>query len=140
MSVAERIVHMILFELFAIFFMTIIAFLLGDRSLGHSTFLAVVLSSIAMAWNYFYNWGFDKVFGEDRLSRSVRMRFGHGLGFEIGITVLTFPIIMWFLQAGLWTVLLANLGVMLFFFVYAIAFNWIYDVVRGPRTSESVAG
>lgn len=140
MSVLERVIHMILFEVFAICFLTIFALLLGDRGLGYSTLLAVILSSIAMAWNFSYNWWFDKVFGEDRLLRSFRMRFGHGLGFEIGVTILTFPVIMWFLQAGFWTVLLANLGLILFFFIYAVVFNWIYDLVRGPRSIETTVG
>lgn len=58
------------------------------------------MSLIAMAWNYVYNYGYDKIFGADRTKRTKKTRVLHGLGLVV------------------------------FFVVYVIGFNWAYDSAR----------
>ena len=101
------------------------------------TGLAVTISLIAMAWNYLFNLGFDRVYGSDRLSRTLMMRIGHGIAFEIGMLVFSFPVIMWVLQLDFWTVLVLDFGAVLFFLVYAVIFNWVYDIVRARYFSPT---
>ena len=130
MGSKERIFHAVLFELIALVALTLLAMATTDQEAGSMTLLAVILSLIAMAWNYIFNVGFDRLYGHDRLNRSFKVRVTHGALFELGMMVFSFPVIMWILQKSFLTVLALDIGVVLFFFVYAIGFNWGYDVLR----------
>ncbi len=130
MSTFERVIHALLFEVIALILFTLVAVFVTDKGLAEMTGLAVALSLIAMAWNFLYNLLFDKVYGTDRLARTFNMRITHGLGFELGMVVLTFPVMMYVLQQSFLEVLLLDMGAVVFFLVYAISFNWAYDVLR----------
>ncbi len=130
MSTFERVIHALLFEVIALILFTLVGVFVTDKGLAEMTGLAVALSLIAMAWNFLYNLLFDKVYGTDRLARTFNMRITHGLGFELGMVVLTFPVMMYVLQQSFLEVLLLDMGAVVFFLVYAISFNWAYDVLR----------
>ncbi|TKB49898.1 PACE efflux transporter [Ferrimonas sediminicola] len=130
MSTKERILHTLLFELLALLLITLLGPLLIPVASHTLAGIAILLSLIAMGWNYGYNLAFDRLFGADRQTRSPLLRLVHGLGFELGLLPLTLPVLMWTLSMSLWQVLLLDIGAILFFLVYAIAFNWGYDKVR----------
>lgn len=130
MSIKERIIHTILFEIFALATFVPLALLVTDKDASSVTVMSILLSLVAMVWNYIYNWGFDQAYGSNRSSRSIMMRLGHGVGFELGMVVISFPIIMWMLNLDFLTLLIMDFGAVLFFLVYAITFNWIYDKLR----------
>lgn len=58
------------------------------------------------------------------------MRVLHGFLFELGLLVVTIPIIMLHLDMNFLHALKLDLGVILFFFIFAIIFNWVYDLLR----------
>jgi len=130
MSNKERVLHSVLFELFAILLLIPLGGLVGGIDSHTMTGVAIFMSLIAMSWNYMYNLLFDKVFGADRSKRSGLMRVGHGVCFEGGLMVLTLPLLMMFLQRSFMDVLMLELTMILFFLFYAIAYNWSYDTVR----------
>lgn len=130
MTVKERVLHAVLFEVIALFIFVILAVLITEKAVLSMTGLAVTLSTIAMIWNYIYNLGFDHIYGYDRMACTVKMRIAHGLGFEVGMLVFSFPIIMWVMKFGFIEVLIMDIGAAIFFLLYAIAFSWLYDIVR----------
>jgi uncharacterized membrane protein len=68
--------------------------------------------------------------------RSFARRLAHGSGFEAGLTVILVPVMAAWLQVSLLTAFLANLGLLAFFFFYAIGFTWLFDKVFGlPRSA-----
>ncbi|WP_371257845.1 PACE efflux transporter [Pseudoalteromonas sp. '520P1 No. 423'] len=119
--------HSVLFEVLALLLLISFAFFFVEGSASTMTGLAIGLSLIAMAWNYIFNMGFDKIFGTDRINRSISNRLLHGLTFELGMLILTLPLIMWALNLSFLTALLMDIGFIVFFLIYAIAFNWVYD-------------
>lgn len=127
MSHKERIFHSVLFEVLALLLLISFAFFFVEGSASTMTGLAIGLSLIAMAWNYIFNMGFDKIFGTDRINRSISNRLLHGLTFELGMLIVTLPLIMWALNLPFLTALLMDIGFIVFFLIYAIAFNWVYD-------------
>ncbi|MGF1759817.1 PACE efflux transporter [Photobacterium sagamiensis] len=140
MSTKERLLHSLLFEIIALTLLVGISQLFTEHNPATVSGLAITLSLIAMAWNYFYNLAFDKVFSANRLSRGLLMRIGHGIGFEIGLLIVTIPLLMWVLKLDFWTVLILDLGLAAFFLIYAITFNWSYDNVREKfKSSRCVA-
>jgi uncharacterized membrane protein len=130
MNTKERIFHSILFEAIALVFVITAARIFTDAGVTSVTGLAIGLSLIAMCWNYVYNLGFDRIFGNNRIERTFKMRIGHGLGFELGMIVVTLPLMMWVLQLDFWTVFIMDIGVVIFFLVYAIVYNWCYDLLH----------
>ncbi|MBL4796612.1 MAG: PACE efflux transporter [Oleispira sp.] len=130
MSLKERVFHTVLFEVIALLLLTLLAVMVTGNDIAKMSGLAISLSMIAMVWNFVFNILFDKLYGEERSSRTLGLRIQHGLGFELGMLVFSFPVIMWMLQLDLLTVFIMDIGAMIFFLLYAIAFNWIYDITR----------
>ncbi|MBB1272103.1 MULTISPECIES: PACE efflux transporter [Psychromonas] len=130
MKTKERILHSILFEAIALFFVITAALVFTDTGIASVTGLAIGLSVLAMVWNYIYNLVFDQLFGQNRIERSFQMRISHGIGFEFGMIIVTLPLMMWVLQLDFWTVFIMDIGVVVFFLVYAIIYNWCYDLAR----------
>lgn len=104
-----------------------------------STFwLAVVLSTIALTWNYVFNGIFER--WESRYAvrgRSFARRLAHGAGFEGGLVIILVPVMSMWLDISPVDAFLANVGLLAFFFVYAIAFTWAFDRVFGLPASAA---
>ncbi|NLS11834.1 PACE efflux transporter [Vibrio sp. SM6] len=130
MTRKERIFHMVLFEVIALAILTIAAMIITGKDPLSMSGLAITLSLIAMVWNYAYNLLFDRWHPGDRLKRTKRIRLLHGIGFELGMIALSFPVIMWMTGFGFFHVLIMDMGFVAFFFTYAIIYNWVYDIVR----------
>ncbi|UTW59799.1 PACE efflux transporter [Kordiimonas sp. SCSIO 12603] len=130
MSVKERLFHMVLFEAIALLLFIPLAMLATGEGAGAMAGLSIGLSLIAMLMNFLYNWGFDIVFGHERIKRTVKIRILHTVGFEVAMIISSFPLIMYVLDKDFLTVLLLDIGGVAFFLVYAFIFNWVYDVVR----------
>jgi uncharacterized membrane protein len=102
-----------------------------------STFaLAVVLSTIALTWNYAFNWIFERWESRQNVrGRSFARRLAHGAGFEGGLAVILVPVMSLWLEISPAAAFVANLGLLVFFFGYAIAFTWAFDRVFGLPAS-----
>jgi uncharacterized membrane protein len=110
-----------------------------DKPATSTLALAVVLSAIALAWNYAFNGVFE--LWETRQAvrgRSFVRRLAHGVGFEGGLTVILVPVMSLWLEISPLDALIANLGLLAFFFVYALGFTWVFDKVFGLPASAVV--
>lgn len=130
MSTNERIFHSLLFEVIALFLLILFGSFFSGIELESMTALAVGLSITAMCWNYVYNLVFDKYFGTNRIARSLIMRIAHAVIFELGLLVVTLPGIMWMLNMDLISALILDMGMIIFFTIFTIVFNWCYDITK----------
>jgi uncharacterized membrane protein len=131
-------VQAILYETFAIAFVAPVLSVAFDEPPTSSIGLAVVLSSIALAWNFVFNTLFERWEARQAVrGRSFARRLAHGIGFEGGLVVILVPVMALWLRTSAWTALLANLGLLAFFFVYAIVFTWAFDRVFGLPESAA---
>jgi len=137
----RRVLQAVLYEVFAIAFVGPVLGLLFDKPFATTMALAVVLSAMALCWNYVFNAGFE--WWESRQSvkgRSLARRIVHGAGFEGGLTLLLVPVMAWWLDTTFLNAFLANAGLLLYFFAYAIAFTWAFDKVFGlPQSATSLS-
>jgi uncharacterized membrane protein len=134
----RRVLQAVLYEVFAIAFVGPVLSLAFDKPATSTLGLAFVLSSIALAWNYVFNAIFER--WESRQSvrgRSLLRRLAHGIGFEGGLVVMLVPVMAFWLDISFVSAFLANLGLLAFFFVYAVAFTWAFDRVFGLPQSAS---
>lgn len=131
-TTADRIRHTLLFEAIAVVLTIFIAGLFIDNSPMEIGTLSVALSLMAMAWNYIYNLMFDKWLlkqngGVMPRERSGNLRIAHAVLFEAGFLIVTLPTVAWWLDMTLLHALIMDIGLSLFFMVYALIFNWGYD-------------
>ena len=140
----RRVVQAVLYEVFAIAFVGPVLSRIFDKPVPSTIGLAFVLSSIALGWNYVFNTLFE--IWESRQptrGRSLARRTVHGIGFEGGMAVILVPVMAWWLDTTALQALAANLGLLAFFFLYAVAFTWAFDRLFGlpdsagrPRDAE----
>jgi uncharacterized membrane protein len=132
----RRVLQAVLYEVFAIAFVGPVLSAIFDAPMGSSLMLAAVLSTIALAWNYVFN-GLFEHWESRQLSRhrTLARRIAHGAAFERGLCVLLVPVMAWWLDTTLLAAFVANLGILVFFFVYAIVFTWCFDLAFGPPAS-----
>lgn len=138
----RRIVQAVLYEAFAIAFFGPAMSLVFDQSMASTLSLAVLMSSIALGWNYVFNGLFEAWESRQAVKgRSFRRRLAHGIGFEGGLVVMLVPLMAYWLETTLLHALLADLGILAFFFFYAIAFTWAFDRVFGlPQSATNTCG
>ncbi|MBQ0932123.1 PACE efflux transporter [Ideonella alba] len=139
---ARRIVQAVLYEAIAITAVGPAMAWLFDAPMASSLALALLLSSVALAWNWVFNGWFERWEARQAVKgRSWRRRLAHGIGFEGGLVVMLVPLMAWWLNTTLWAALLADLGIVAFFFVYAVAFTWAFDRVFGlPESARANPG
>jgi uncharacterized membrane protein len=100
--------------------------------------LTLATSAVALSWNYVYNALFERWESRQTVKgRSPARRLAHSAGFELGLVVLLVPLIAWWLGVTLWQALVADLGLMAFFFFYTMAFTWAFDRVFGLPASAA---
>lgn len=128
----RRVVQALLYEVIAISLVTPVIAIFFDQGNGSALGLSVLMSSIALAWNYAFNAMFER--WERRQSvkgRSARRRVVHGIGFEGGLGLILIPVMSLWLHIGLWEAVLTECGFLLFFMGYTVAFTWSFDHLFG---------
>jgi len=136
-SPAERLLHATTFELIALVICSPTLAWIMDTPLAQMSALTLAISLIAMAWNMGFNAAFDRLQQRWGFRRNLTARVAHAVIFELGLIVAVVPLAAWWLGISLWQALLLDIGVLLFFLPYAIAFNWAWDVLRPPRPAPA---
>ena len=130
-----------MYEFFAVLATFPVLAYLFEAPMQSTLLLSILMSSIALAWNYLFNTMFE--FWERRQTvkgRSPWRRTMHGIGFEGGLVFILVPVMAWWLDTTLLKALVANVGLLVFFFAYAVVFTWGFDKVFGPPESARRKG
>ncbi|MNE62766.1 Bacterial Transmembrane Pair family protein [compost metagenome] len=101
-----------------------------DKSLAHMGALTLMFSTVAMLWNMLFNSLFDRAQRSLGFQRTLPVRLAHAVLFELGLIVALVPLAAWWLSIGLVEAFLLDIGLLLFFLPYTLAFNWTYDTLR----------
>ena len=135
---ARRIVQAVLFEGIAIAIVTPVLALAFSHPTASAFLLSAVMSTIALAWNYVFNSLFERWEARQPIKgRTLARRVVHGLGFEIGLAVILLPVMAYWLHVTLWEALVADVGLLVFFFFYTLGFTWAFDKVFGlPQSAR----
>lgn len=137
----RRLLQALLYEAVAIAVVGPVLSLAFDKPPASTLGLAVVLSTIALTWNYLFNWMFERWEARQAVrGRSFGRRLVHGVGFEGGLTVILVPVMSLWLDITPLEAFVANLGLLVFFFVYAVVFTWVFDHIFGLPQSAVPTG
>ena len=127
---AERVFHAISFEVIAIAITAPVGAWVLGRSIFQMGTVAVVLSTLAMLLNLFYNMLFDRYWPLSKGPRPPIVRLGHAIGFELSFVVLGVPMLAFLLNMTLWNAFILEVGFFVFFLFYTYLFNLVYDILR----------
>ena len=130
-TTADRIRHALSFEVIALCVATPVGAWLFDQPMHSMGVVTVVSATIAMVFNYLYNWGFDHVMLRLRgtVHKTVPIRIFHAVLLELGLLAVLTPFIAIYLGVSFWTALMMDISLGLFYLSYAFVFNWLYDTI-----------
>lgn len=126
----ERTFHAISYEVIGIITSAPIISFISGKPMTESGLLAIIVSIIAMLWNYVFNLIFDKAQNKYNFRKNPFVRVLHGTLFEVGLIILTAPTIAILFDMSLIDAFLLEVGMLIYFFPYTIVYNWIYDKLR----------
>jgi uncharacterized membrane protein len=136
----RRVVQALLYEAIAVAIVAPVLSWVFDSPPLSALALTLATSAVALAWNFVYNSMFERWESRQAVrGRSAARRLAHSLGFEIGLVVLLVPLIAWWLGVSLMQALVADIGLMAFFFFYTMVFTWGFDRVFGLPVSAVTA-
>lgn len=130
-TVRDRIRHALSFEIIGLILAIPLGALVFHHPMEDIGVITVVASIVATVWNYLYNWGFDHALkrATGSVQKSLPVRVGHAVLFELGLVALLTPFVAWYLGIGLIEALLLDVSLAVFYMVYAFVFNFAYDRV-----------
>ncbi len=101
-GIKRRIVYVSSYEIIGMVISSVgLAILAGD-SVEHTGPLSVMITTIAVTWNFIYNILYEK--WEARQSshiRTVKRRVGHAIGFQLTLVLFLIPLISWWMDISL---------------------------------------
>lgn len=124
--------HSLLFELVLLVICVPVMALVFKKSFGHTGVMSVGISLAAMICNGLYNYSFDRalVFLKRPLyPRSFCLRCFHSVLFEICLMTVTLPMLMCWMDITFFQAFITDLSFAVFVPVYALLFNWGYDLL-----------
>lgn len=131
-STRDRLRHTILYELVLLAICTPLLSHLLHEPASRVGGVGVMLSLLAMGWNYVYNLAFDKALvrlGRPLYPRGLGLRTMHATLFEVGLTAVTVPLLMWWMDYSVWQALALDVGFLVTVPIYTLIYNWGYDLV-----------
>lgn len=135
-GVKRKLVYVSLYEVIGMTFSALGLALLSGTHPSSTGPLAVVITTIAVTWNFIYTSLFER--WESRQAdrtRTVRRRVAHAVGFQLTLIVFLIPLIAWWMHISLVQAFLLDLALILFIPCYTFAFNWLFDRLFGLPAS-----
>ena len=139
-GVKRKLVYVSLYEVIGMTFSALGLALLSGAAPSSTGPLAVVITSIAVSWNFIYTTLFERWESRQRSrTRTVKRRIAHAVGFQLTLIVFLIPLIAWWMNISLVQAFALDLALILFIPCYTFAFNWLFDRVFGLPASAQAA-
>lgn len=136
-GIKRKIVYVAAYEIFGWVISSVGLALLADSSTAVTSPLALVITTIAVSWNFIYNCLFE--FWESRQVsriRTFRRRLVHAIGFQLTLVLYLIPLIAWWLNVSLWQALVMDFALIIIIPCYTFVYNWVFDKVFGlPKSA-----
>ena len=128
-TIKDRIRHALSFEIIGLLIIIPLGAVVFSMPAEDIGVVGVVSASIATAWNYIYNLGFDHAMQRrmGTTQKTTLIRVAHAVMFELGLLIVLMPFIAWYLGISIMHALVMDISFALFYVVYAFIFNWSYD-------------
>lgn len=137
----DRVRHAIMFEVLGLGLFIPCSVWVFNHSVTDMGVIGIFSSLAATIWNFIYNLGFDKalLFFRGYIKKGLKIRVIHTLLFEVGLTLVTLPGIAWYLNISFLDAFIMDMGIVIFYLIYAFFFNIAYDFLFPVREGKIVA-
>ncbi|EPF7462350.1 PACE efflux transporter [Serratia marcescens] len=140
-GVKRKLVYVTAYELIGMTISALGLALLSGHTPSSTGPLAVVITTLAVSWNFIYNYLFE--WWESRQAsrtRTLKRRILHAVGFQLTLVVYLIPLIAWWMGITLWQALLLDMALIVIIPCYTFLFNWAFDKLFGLPASALPAG
>lgn len=140
-GVKRKLVYVTAYELIGMTISALGLALLSGHAPSSTGPLAVVITTLAVSWNFIYNYLFE--WWESRRAsrtRTLKRRILHAVGFQLTLVVYLIPLIAWWMGITLWQALLLDMALIVIIPCYTFLFNWAFDKLFGLPASALPAG
>ncbi|HGE8326613.1 TPA: PACE efflux transporter [Serratia marcescens] len=140
-GVKRKLVYVTAYELIGMTISALGLALLSGHAPSRTGPLAVVITTLAVSWNFIYNYLFE--WWESRQAsrtRTLKRRILHAVGFQLTLVVYLIPLIAWWMGITLWQALLLDMALIVIIPCYTFLFNWAFDKLFGLPASALPAG
>lgn len=110
-GVKRKLVYVTAYELIGMTISALGLALLSGHAPSSTGPLAVVITTIAVSWNFIYNYLFE--WWESRQAsrtRTLKRRILHAVGFQLTLVAYLIPLIAWWMGITLWQALLLDMA------------------------------
>lgn len=132
----RRIVYVSSYEVIGMVISSLGLALLAGDSVEHTGPLSVMITTIAVTWNFIYNILYEKWEArQDSKSRTVKRRIVHAIGFQITLVIFLIPLIAWWMDISLVAAFWLDVAFIIIIPIYTFIFNWTFDKLFGLPVS-----
>ncbi|MFA2934198.1 PACE efflux transporter [Acinetobacter pittii] len=140
-GIKRRIVYVSSYEIIGMVISSVWLAILAGDSVEHTGPLSVMITTIAVTWNFIYNILYEK--WEARQSshiRTVKRRVGHAIGFQLTLVLFLIPLISWWMDISLVAAFWLDVAFIIIIPIYTFIFNWSFDKLFGlPISAQAKA-
>ncbi|ANS41819.1 PACE efflux transporter [Serratia inhibens] len=140
-GVKRKLVYVTAYEIIGMAISALGLALLSGNAPSSTGPLAVIITTIAVSWNFIYNALFER--WESRQTsrtRTLKRRIVHAVGFQLTLVVYLIPLIAWWMGISLLEALLLDMALIVIIPCYTFVFNWAFDLIFGLPASALPAG
>lgn len=140
-GVKRKLVYVTAYEIIGMAISALGLALLSGNAPSSTGPLAVIITTIAVSWNFIYNALFER--WESRQTsrtRTLKRRILHAVGFQLTLVVYLIPLIAWWMGISLLEALLLDMALIVIIPCYTFVFNWAFDLIFGLPASALPAG
>ncbi|MFI8009468.1 PACE efflux transporter [Acinetobacter sp. ABJ_C4_1] len=135
----RRIVYVSSYEIIGMVISSVGLALLAGDSVEHTGPLSVMITTIAVTWNFIYNILYEKWEArQENKSRTVKRRIAHAIGFQITLVMFLIPLIAWWMNISLVAAFWLDVAFIIIIPIYTFIFNWTFDKLFGLPASAQV--
>lgn len=135
----RRIVYVSSYEIIGMVISSVGLALLAGDSIEHTGPLSVMITTIAVTWNFIYNILYEKWEArQENKSRTVKRRIAHAIGFQITLVMFLIPLIAWWMDISLVAAFWLDVAFIIIIPIYTFIFNWTFDKLFGLPASAQV--
>jgi len=132
-GIQRKVVQAVSYELLALLIVAPLLVWVFENGLLLSGMVALATSLVAVAWYMLFSTLFEAWEARQlRPKRTFKRRILQASGFEVGLLVFTTPLLAYGLDISWWQALISDLLLMLFYLIYALFFQWGFDLIFGP--------
>ncbi|HGX3399933.1 TPA: PACE efflux transporter [Acinetobacter nosocomialis] len=135
----RRIVYVSSYEIIGMVISSVGLALLAADSVEHTGPLSVMITTIAVTWNFIYNILYEKWEARQKNKlRTVKRRIAHAIGFQITLVMFLIPLIAWWMDISLVAAFWLDVAFIIIIPIYTFIFNWTFDKLFGLPASAQV--